>query len=384
MWHDMGLNRKLVAAAAAGMLAAVGVQAQSPSSAAQATTHATRLSADDPRWDAWLGCWQSEAVSDPMAAGAGLTCVVPATGAGPSAVNVLSIASGKIETRERLDASGRTRPIEQPGCKGSETAEWSPERTRVYVREDYACGDTKGTSTRLIAISPAGEWLDITGIRAGGGSINRVVKRRDVGWPAGLPPEISKALGHRQLAVSTARAAAAAPLTTADVVEALHNVDPGVVRTWIIQTGSRFALTGAQATALVQADVPSAVLQAMMGDTRSDQERAAGETSRRADDYLRSSAAVESGVMVAPGAAMMETAPGYSCPPTGCYAPAPYPMYNGYGYYPYASYPYGFSPYSPYWIPAPIIINRGESGRFRGPVGVRGPVVGHGPVGRRP
>jgi hypothetical protein len=295
-----------------------------------------------------------------------------------------------VVSRDRLDASGRPRAIEQPGCQGFATGEWAPGRARVYLRQDYSCGDVKGSSTRLIAISPSGEWIDIEGVRAGGGSLNRVVKRHDVALPADVPLEVSRALGNRQLAVSTARAAAAAPLTTADVVEALHDVDAGVVRTWLIQTGSHFALTGAQATALVQANVPSSVLQAMMGDTRSDQERAAAEASRGADEYLRANAATESGVIVTRGATALEAPPEYTCPPPGCYAPNPYSMYNGYngvGYYPYGSYPYGFSPVSPfgpYWYPPTVIITHGDGGRFRGPVGVHGPVVGHRPVGRRP
>ena len=359
------LARVLFATVASGLVATT-VGAQSTAS----KSLSGRQSVEDPRWLPWLGCWQADTSGSQGTVDARVTCVVP--GEGVSTIDLISLTGGRVVARERLDASGRPHAVDQAGCQGFETAEWSPGRVRVYVRSDYDCSGVRATSTRLLAISPTGEWLDAQAVNAGGGTITHVVRRRDVGPPAGAPSEVSRALDRRQMAVAAARAAAAAPLTTNDVVEAVREVDPSVVRDWIIASGSRFSLSGAQATALVQANVPASVLQAMMGDTRTDQERVAAEAYAAADEYLRASSAT---TMVLPGPGYAYTAPeGYMCPPPGYCAPNPYSAYNGYSYYGYDGYGYspaGF-PYSPFYGGLPIIIttngNRGNGFHNHGPV----------------
>jgi hypothetical protein len=265
--------------------------------------------------------------------------------------------------------------MHESGCSGVETAQWSSTQTRIYVRGEYTCGTVRGTSTRLLAISPTGEWLDFESVRSGGGSLEHLIRRRDVGLVAGVPADIATVLRNRQLAISAARASAAAPLSTSDVIDALRVVDPTIVRAWIIQTGTRFALTGLQATALVQANVPMSVIQAMMGDTRTAEEVAAEAATSAAAAYLATPSAP----------VVVSNVPGYAegmypppCPPPGCYGPNPYSMYNGYGYSPYPGYPFS-SPFgfgaTPFFG-APIIIVTTGSGfnhvnRF--------PFTGHGP-----
>jgi len=378
----------LVTIAASGLVSTV-VAAQSPLGSASSSA---RQSGEDPRWLPWLGCWQTDTTGAQGIADARVTCVIPAPGV--SAVDMVSIAGGRVVGRERFDASGRPRAIDQAGCKGLETAEWSPERVRVYVRSDYSCGGVSASSTRLLSIAPSGEWIDAEAVNAGGGTITHMIRRRDVGLPAGVPADVSRALDRRQLAIAAARAAAAAPLTTSDVVEAVRQVDASVVRNWIIASGTRFALSGAQASALVQANVPPTVLQAMMGDTRSEQQRAAEEASGAADEYLRGSSAT---TLVLPGEGYAPSqAYGYACPPPGYCAPNPYSPYNGYSYYPYDGSAFGYSPFAnPYATYLPIIITNGfrnGHGEFhgRGPVGVHPnggkPFVGRpiGPTGARP
>jgi hypothetical protein len=115
----------------------------------------------------------------------------------------------------------------------------------------------------------------------------------------------------------------------------------------------------------------------MMGDTRSDQQRAAAEASGAADEYLRGSSAT---TVVLPGEGYAPAqAYGYACPPPGYCAPNPYSAYNGYSYYPYDGSAFGYSPYG-YGYPLgtflPIIITNGA----RNPNGFHG----HGPNNGHP
>src|ERR1700730_6453781 len=77
----------------------------------------------DPGWQPWLGCWTASArgvFSEPEAQQG---CVVPAGGA--SAVDVVTVSSGRIVSRERVDPNGQHRQSERDGCVGWESAGWS-------------------------------------------------------------------------------------------------------------------------------------------------------------------------------------------------------------------------------------------------------------------
>lgn len=281
------------------------------------------------RWSAWLGCWRAAEADAPA------TCVVPSVRA--SAVDIVTIVNGAIESRQRVDADSQPHPVDRAGCRGMETASWSPNGRRVYRRTDLVCpGGVNGTSTTLMAISPSGEWLNIEGVRAGSGSLERLDRYHDVGLPSSVPKEIRSAIERRQLAISTARAAAAAPITEADVVEASANVEPGVVRSWLAEAGA------------------GAAIMELAGPPRQAQQPVYEEAP-------------------APG---MQNAP--TCVPSGCYAPNPYSPYNGYSMYPYSpvyASPFGFG------FTTPVII---VHGRNRPPVRVGHGPIGHGPVGHGP
>ncbi len=345
-------------------LAFAGMVALAAGQALHAQT-AARSASIDPRWYPWLGCWQSESE---QGGSASLTCVVPASSG--SGVDALTIANATIASRERLDATGKPRPVEKDGCRGTETADWASTNRRVYFRADYTCGAAlKGTTTTLLGISASGDWLEVAEVRAGGGSIERVIRRRDAGLPASLPKEIVTALSRRQLAISTARAAAAAPVGTDDIVEATRELNPTVVRSWLAERGQRIDFNANQVAALNAAGVSTAVL-APMTAPQPGMPVMPYDSSRMADAYLRGRAD-----------AMAQTQ-AYGCPTGACNASTMYSPYNGYGYSPYAAYPYGYAPgfgvYSPFVLASPIIGVRG--GVIRGPI--RGHPVFRPPVGR--
>jgi len=278
----------------------------------------------DTRWSAWLGCWRS-AETD-----AATTCVVPT--ARSTAVDVVTIVNGDIDSRQRIDADSQPHAIDRAGCHGTETTHWSPTGHRVYRRDDLVCpGGVNGIATTLMAISPAGEWLNIEGVRAGAGSLERLDRFHDAGLPSTVPKDIRTAISRRQLAITTARAAAAAPVTEADVLEATAYVEPGVVRSWLAESGA-----------------PAVVAELAAPP-------------RQAQPIMQ---------QMAPGAQP-------NCVPAGCYAPNPYSDYNGYAMYPYGAYSsfYAANPWG-FGFVSPLIIVRGTN---------RPPVhVGHQPPRHEP
>jgi hypothetical protein len=251
----------------------------------------------DARWSAWIGCWRT------ADADAATTCVIPT--ARPSAVDVVTIVNGEIASRQRIDADGQPHAIDHSGCHGFEMAAWSPTGHRVYRRDDLVCpGGVNGMAMTLMAISPSGEWLNIEGVRAGAGSLERLDRFHDVGLPSSIPKETRAAISRRQLASTTARAAAAAPITEADVTEASASVDAGVVRSWLAEAGAAPAVVTVMAPVIQN---PPAQSQTMIQET-------------------------------APPESQYDSNCGM---PTGCY-PNPYSAYNG-----YSAYPYG--PFSPFF-----------------------------------
>lgn len=224
----------------------------------------------DARWQPWLGCWQPSAPSpagDPARpanadARAALVCVTAAAGTG--AVDISTVVNGKVASTERIAADGQQNPRTREGCTGWQSAEFSPDGRRVYLRSQDNCAGVKRSATGMIAMSSAGEWLDIQGVTTGGRTGVRAVSYRDVGIPGTLPAPIAAALQGNARMVSEARTASAAPVTTADVVEASRKVDAAVVKTWLLARGQGFAVDATQLLKLADAGVPSEVTDAMV------------------------------------------------------------------------------------------------------------------------
>jgi len=362
-----------------------GRQASKPPTATQ-----TSQSTVDPRWLPWLGCWRSDA-SSPTAPAASTTCVVPATGS--TGVEELSISSGRIVERRRFEADARPHPMQESNCAGTRTSQWSPGGRRVYVRSEYTCdAGFSGTSTSIIALSSTGDFIEAEHVRAGRGSVEHITHLRDAGLPDGVPAEVIAALAPRRLAITTARAAAIAPLASDDVLEALQQVDASAVRGWLTENGQQFTLNGDQIAGLIRADVPQSVLQAMVGWAP---QPSTGQPGAAQDVYTTRSN-TGGGIVVYGSQAMQgqPTSNGLYCNASGCYSENPYSGYNGYNgfvyspyqdgypYYPYAPFAFGY----PFGFGSSVIVNNGNRfphGRFNGPFGINKP-VGRPPVGGFP
>jgi len=333
MFRHLGIRPVAVLAAAASLAAPARVWSQARASTVQT----------DHRWYPWLGCWGRGADSAAGSASSGATCVLPI--AGSAGVDMVTFARGKVVARDRIPTSDGSHPVSGQGCDGFETVTWSSTGRRAYLCGSYTCGATTSASTAVLALTPAGEFVRVEQVRSGGGAMVSVDRRRDVGLLDAVPATAAREIEARKMAITAARAAAAAPISTDEVSEAVHAVDAGVVRSWLAAVGQTFDLSGEQIAVLERADVPRSVLDVMTG------QRLAGQI---AIDSTRPGAAP---VYVPVPVEQPQLTTMYRCPPVGCYAPNPYSSYNGYSYYPY---PYAYLyPAYPLVYSTPVIVRRG-------------------------
>jgi hypothetical protein len=295
---------------------------------------ATRAQTVDARWQAWIGCWKP-AVDGATVRGRDMSsrvCVTPA--AGVSAVEITSIAAGKVVERTRIDAGGAARAVSRDGCTGTESAHWSTIATRLYLNTSLTCtGGVQRRGTGVLSFTENGEWLDIRGMtsnKASGVAVGRFVA---VG-PAdseSIPVEVRRATPARVEAMNAAALVASAPLTLGDIVEVSAAGDSSVTATWLIERtrGLKLSIDGKKLATLADAGVPASVIDLSVAlaypsvfalDARS------GGTERRMDGQR----------VTSQGADL------YQGSPLGYYGG----YYGGfYGYSPYDSF-FGYGPFS--------------------------------------
>ena len=335
-------------------------------------------------WAAWTGCWRPDTPTGAAYGTGPVVCVVPsaAQSAASTAAEVVTIAGDKVTMIDTvMTGVNRTRTVQ--GCSGPESAVWSADGRRLYLRSRFNCtGGTVRTSAGMFAISPDGKWVNVESVNAGAsGSVN-VLRYSPTAIPATLPQPFADALRETELATGAARAAAGAPLGATDVIDASRNIDSTVVAAWILDRRQKFQVDASKLIALADAGVPSDVTDAMVavsypgaftlaspgavasadaGVNRSEPDRAAQRDIR---------------VLMMP-----EYSPfGYGFTPFGYpYGYEPY-GYSPYGYSPYGYSPYGYSPYGystyggsylPYtgyggYYGAPVIVLKGSAPAERG------------------
>ena len=227
-----------------------------------AATAAAQQPGSDPRFEAWLGCWTAvEGPSHPTGR-VPTVCVIPAAGG----VDVLTVLDTSVVVRDHIDAIAAQHPVSREGCNGWETDTWSSQGDRLFRRSEFAClGDVKRSASAVFAMTPDWEWLDVQGLAAHGAMGVRTLRYRSAAVPA--VPEIAAALTSHQAVTSMARAAAATPLTGADVIEASRSADPAVVEAWLAEEGDAFPFDGKQLEALADSGVPPSVIDIMVAMT---------------------------------------------------------------------------------------------------------------------
>jgi hypothetical protein len=328
-------------------------------------------SAGDPRWQGWLGCWRPAIA--PLASGeadtlgmrtldpfAPLLCVAPSEGA--SSIDMITVADGKVLARETIDASGAERTRTLDGCSGVESARWSGDARRVYLRSEYTCpGGLTRKSNGVLAISTEGELLDVQQVATGNGKSVRVARYRDAGLPANLPLSIVDAITGRAMAVGASRTAAAAPITSTEIVDASRNLDAAVVQAWLIESGQQFSVDAKAIVRLADAGVPSGVTDVLVALSYP-RVFAVNRATFSSDLRQLGGAQLAGG----PRTVYADVYP----PNVGGYYNGYYnPYYNGYsmyGYSPFGYSPYGYGSYGgfgayPYGSAPVIVIREGSA-----------------------
>jgi len=229
-------------------------------SLAAGTSAAQQASAS--RWQGWLGCWTAVSPDALVPTAGPLVCITPTSNA--DVVNVTTVQGSKVISTKTIDASGTTQAIEAKDCTGTERAEWSADARRVYLKAVANCAGTTRTTSGILAMSPAGDWLDIQGLAAGEGENVHVARYRDAGLPESLPAEIHAALAGRGTSVQGARVAAGADIGTTAVIEATKKATPAVVEAWLLERGQRFSLDARTLVQLADAGVPARVTDALV------------------------------------------------------------------------------------------------------------------------
>lgn len=356
---------------------------------AQQSSQSAQPAQLDARWQPWVGCWRPAppqqsgpaSFSAPRDSNAPLVCMVPTDDGQPASVNVVTVAKGKIVAQDTIVANGQSISHRKDHCDGVESASWSPDGRRLYVTSDYACpGNVKRTSSGLFAISPSGEWVNVQSVDANGTKGVSTLRYTDAGRPSNLPPNIAESLNGGQFETSTARVAAGARVTTADVVEASRHVDPSVVEAWLIDRGQNFHIDATQLVALSDAGLPGGITDAMvavsypkafMVNPSGAAAESVADSSADGVDVQRSPAQ-RVDVMMVPAYSPYDDSPfiygsyGYYGLGYAPYGYSPY-GYSGYGYAPYGAY---YSPYAGYPLgyyggvylnnQPPVIVLRGQ------------------------
>lgn len=320
--------------------------------AGSASAQESRL---DPRWYAWLGCWEPEAALTGAGPTAPTVCVIPAaTGSG---VEVATLENGAVVAREPMSATGEPVALQRESCSGSTTASWSADGRRVYRTSQLSCpGGFQRNSTGIMAMTPAGEWIDVEGLAAPLDEAVRVMRYRPLLITGQLPAEIESALAGHGTAARTARLAVSGQATLAEVAEASGRVGAAVTQAWLVERGQGFALEldAARLLALREAGVPDRVIDMVVA--LSYPQRFA------VNRDLRQAGAVEREREPRSTSTTAYDAWGY--PTYGWGYGARYGRYGyGYGYDPYGYGPYGHL----YGTPRVIVVEReadaGESPR---------------------
>lgn len=205
----------------------------------------------DSRWEAFLGCWA------PLAAGPTTT--------GPSqrvlcfrplddiSVMKSTVIDGEVHDEQAISTDGTTRPVSRDGCAGAETATWSDDGRRVYVRSTLRCGDRPGQRevASVLALVGAGTLVEIQSDGGERYDVYRTLEAAD--YPASMG-EL------RDFADEPTRLYGAAPLSLDAIVEAAGVLSAPVVNAMTFHLPTRLHIDADALIALDEAGVDDDVI----------------------------------------------------------------------------------------------------------------------------
>jgi hypothetical protein len=222
-------------------------------------------SPSDSRWLPWLGCWElrtQRAETEDEPAEDLLICLSPEASA--DAVKITTLAEMESVRTDTIVADGVLRPVEEPGCSGWRSAEWSRDGRRLFMKSELLCEKyIKRMLSGAAFVDASGIWVDVQLLSSGSRRELLVRRYRRVS------AEETEAAGFAEPALDRpesrwARAALGAPLLVPDVVEAVSKVRPEVLEAVLVEAGKGFDLDGATLLKLARDEVPRSTIDLMV------------------------------------------------------------------------------------------------------------------------
>ncbi|HWI20190.1 MAG TPA: hypothetical protein VNT81_20695 [Vicinamibacterales bacterium] len=103
----------------------------------------------------WLGCWR---LDDDIAGTGARMCITPEKGG----VRLQTVIGAQTGIDEVVIPDGAPRPLVDSECKGTERAEWSQDRARVYRTTEVTCGKEAPRTIKSVAFLAAGPaWISV-------------------------------------------------------------------------------------------------------------------------------------------------------------------------------------------------------------------------------
>jgi hypothetical protein len=220
-------------------------------------------SAVSPGWSAFSGCWAPQAAEGAVVPdSAPRVCVVPT---GTNSADLVSVVSGKVTERTRIDADGQHHDVAKQGCSGWESAAFSSDGRRLYLTSEQQClGGVKRVASGVFAIASNGDWINATNVAADSGNSVRVARYTAFPLVAAIPAEVRDALEPREVADRTARISALAPVTTNAVMEAGKFLSPPAIEAWLAELEQDFNLDEKTLIRLADGGVAPSVIDVMV------------------------------------------------------------------------------------------------------------------------
>jgi hypothetical protein len=267
----------------------------------------------DSRWNPYLGCWTISqdrlSQSAPIPAGT-MVCVRPSGRAG---VTITTTVDGKNVLEQTIVADGSAQPLSQGDCSGTQTSSWSRDGERLFTNVELDCANRPRRTVSGITLLGNGQWIDAQATVIDGNSDVRVLRYRRTSDPYTAAP-----------------AAATAPLTVEDVIEASAKVQSEALEAALDEVNARFPLNSRVLTQLADNGVSPNVIDLLVAQAYPDK----FQVERRMYPSR-------------PSASYGTAAVGSSTAYLGS-AAYPYPMYDPF----YSSYYYSPFAYPYYWGPS--------------------------------
>ncbi len=227
---------------------------------------AGRVMLDESRWLPWTGCWQMvfESVDhrEEIPEDNVLVCLSPhPDGLG---VRITTLTQSERPFEETFVADGARYPVEEPGCLGWRSAEWSQDGHRLFMNSEVSCENNKRRVVSGISmLQRNGMWMDIQVIGSEGVRelVIREYRRAD--------PDKGKEAGFEGFPfgkenVSAAWMEASRPLTVDDVIEARQKVNPVAVEAALMEGDSELVIDAEALIKLSDASVDREIIDLMV------------------------------------------------------------------------------------------------------------------------